>query len=66
MSFYENQRPNTTSAYVDGVEVASAEDNSDADELTMIKAYSTDAVRFVERVIFGWGRVALVFRSREA
>lgn len=60
--FYADQPHNTTAAYVDGVRVETADDNDCAKEREMIAQHG-EGRHYVERVVFGHGRVALIFRT---
>ncbi len=60
--FYDRQTHGTTACYVDTKLVCSAQGNDQDAERLAIAAMTGDGTkRFVERVVFGHGRVALVF-----
>lgn len=63
-TIYADQEHNTTAAYVCGIRVRSVPDNSIEIEQAMKADYVDKAHYFCERVVFGSGRVAMVFRVR--
>jgi hypothetical protein len=63
--FYAGQERNTTVAYVNGIPVWQFDDNNMSDERAIRADLSATANAYLsERVVFGNGRVALVFKTR--
>lgn len=62
-SFYADQPQNTTAVYVNGFPRELVADNEYVAERDMITRYRAEN-RYIERVVFGHGRVALIFETR--
>ena len=60
-----NQPHNTTAVYVDGTQVEIFEGNGYTQECDTIARMRQDGKIFFERTVFGYGRVALKFRTRK-
>lgn len=63
-TIYADQTPGTTAAYVCGVRVRCLPDNSVEMEKAMKADFIDKAHYFSERVVFGQGRVAMLFKLR--
>lgn len=65
MDFRLTQEQNTTAVYVDGVYMRQATGcNTVEIEESLLSGLIDENTYLSERVIFGWGRVALVLRTR--
>jgi hypothetical protein len=66
-SFYANQPRNTSAVYVDGFPVEMWDDEPLViRERATINRYRESGHRYIERVVFGHGRVALIFKTQLA
>lgn len=65
MKAYSDQDHNTTAIYVDHTRTEQFDGNGYADEQYAIARMRGEGKIFVERIVFGHGRVALMFRTRK-
>lgn len=63
-TIYADQTPRTTAAYVCGVRTRCVPDNSTEIEQSMKADFIDKSHYFAERVVFGSGRVAMIFKVR--